>query len=381
MRRVGAAQAFNLTGQLKQKMTVCVIDSGIDYSHTELIPNLHPLVGYNALNASSDVFDDNGHGTHCAGTIGAVGMNSVGIAGMNWGVQLLACKFINQDGIGWVSGVIDCLDFCVRNNATISSNSYALSDINATSTILQDAIAQAGAQGHLYVTAAGNEGLDLDAGTATVLPAAFRLPNMLTVAAALDGGEESGSQDRLAGFSNWGNSTAHLAAPGTHILSTYPGNWLAYMSGSSTAAPFVAGAAAFLHSLSGAFLSNTQIRQTLLQTAKPVPGLAGRTVTGGMLDLWAAAQAVAAETSGMAAATAAVLPAPSSPSALDTDGTLPPQTPPSAGSRLPQLQRMLMGPRDLLWQTLQSVATSWHQWDAFLRATLERTAAYPRQTR
>ena len=89
---------------------------------------------------------------------GAVGMNGVGIAGMNWDVQLLACKFINQDGIGWVSGVIDCLDFCVRNNATISSNSYALSDTNATSAILQDAIAQAGAQGHLYVTAAGEQG-------------------------------------------------------------------------------------------------------------------------------------------------------------------------------------------------------------------------------
>ena len=71
MRRVGAAQAFNVTGQLTKKTTVCVIDSGIDYNHTELIPNLHPQVGYNALDGSSEVFDDNGHGTHCAGTIGS----------------------------------------------------------------------------------------------------------------------------------------------------------------------------------------------------------------------------------------------------------------------------------------------------------------------
>jgi serine protease len=85
-------------------------------------------------------------------------MNGIGVAGINWSVDLLACKFLDKDGVGLVSGLIDCLDFCVRNNATISSNSYALSDVNASSSILLDAITQAGSQGHLFVTAAGEGG-------------------------------------------------------------------------------------------------------------------------------------------------------------------------------------------------------------------------------
>ena len=111
---------------------------------------------------------------------------------------------------------------------------------------------------------------------------------MLTVAAT-DG------EDRLAPFSNYGSrGSVHLAAPGLDILSLFPGDWLAYMSGTSVAAPFVAGAAAFLMALSGGQLSAPEARRILLETARPVDGLGNATVTGGMLDLAAAAARVAA---------------------------------------------------------------------------------------
>lgn len=90
---------------------MCVIDTGIDYHHSDLAGNMHPQRGWSTINQTSDPMDDNGHGTHCAGVIGAVGNNGAGIAGVNWKVQLLGCKFMDSTGKGYFSGILSCLDF------------------------------------------------------------------------------------------------------------------------------------------------------------------------------------------------------------------------------------------------------------------------------
>lgn len=174
--------------------------------------------------------DDHGHGTHCAGIIGAAGNNTLGMAGASWQVGLLGCKFMDSTGVGYMSGIIKCIDFCLRNNATISSNSYALQGVDRDSSVLRDAIEQAAAQDHLFIAAAGNDGQNNDLDDSPSFPAAFELGNMISVA-ALE--EDMNGNFVLSAYSNYGNRTTHVAAPGTDIISAWPGGWLAYLSGTS----------------------------------------------------------------------------------------------------------------------------------------------------
>ena len=264
--------------------TVCVIDSGVDYTHQELKDNIHPLIGWNTITQSNDPMDDSGHGTHVSGIIGAIGNNNVGVAGMIWNTKILACKFLNEKGIGSISGIIECLDFCLRNNATISNNSYGLYGLDRRSSVLKTAIDNATKKGHLFVTAAGNKGINNDYDLSPVFPAAFNVPGSITVA-AID------QQDNLAAFSCFGQSSVHIAAPGNDILSTYPGNWLAYLSGTSMAAPMVAGTAALLKSRAGSKLTNSQIRDIILSSAAPLAALKPK-IKGGLLNVNAAMNAV-----------------------------------------------------------------------------------------
>lgn len=228
--------------------------------------------------------DDSGHGTHVSGIIGAMGNNNLGVAGMIWNTQILACKFLNGQGIGSISGIIECLDFCLRNNATISNNSYGLYGLDKRSSVLKAAIDNATKKGHLFVTAAGNKGINNDYDLSPVFPAAFNVPGTITVA-AID------QRDNLASFSCYGQSSVHIAAPGSDILSTYPGDWLAYLSGTSMAAPMVAGTAALLKSRAGNKLTNAQIRGIILSSAAPLAALKPK-IKGGLLDVDAAMAAV-----------------------------------------------------------------------------------------
>jgi hypothetical protein len=264
--------------------TVCVIDSGVDYTHQDLKDNIHPLIGWNTITQSNDPMDDSGHGTHVSGIIGAIGNNNLGVAGMIWNTKILACKFLNEKGIGSISGIIECLDFCLRNNATISNNSYGLYGLDRRSSVLKTAIDNATKKGHLFVTAAGNKGINNDYDLSPVFPAAFNVPGSITVA-AID------QQDNLASFSCYGQSSVHIAAPGNDILSTYPGNWLAYLSGTSMAAPMVAGTAALLKSRAGSKLTNAQIRDIILSSAAPLAALRPK-IKGGLLNVNAAMNAV-----------------------------------------------------------------------------------------
>jgi len=255
---IHAAQAWDIsTGSAN--VVVAVLDTGIDYNHPDLAPNVWSSAGgfsaasingavvscpagthgLNVVDNSCDPFDDNSHGTHVSGIIGAVGNNGVGVAGVNWTVQILPCKFLDSQGFGDVVRAIACLSFIKQMkdsgvNVVVSNNSWGGTNITQS---LQDAIAAEMADGILFVAAAGNNFSDND--FFPFYPADVPLPNVISVAA-------STRADDIVTFSNLGRHTVHLSAPGVEILSTTPFNTYSTFSGTSMAAPHVTGVAALL---------------------------------------------------------------------------------------------------------------------------------------
>jgi subtilisin family serine protease len=249
---IKAAQAWNVTTG-SRNVVVAVIDTGVDYNHPDLAANIFsgPICpggivchGINTVQGSAlgpnDPFDDNGHGTHVSGTIGALGNNAIGVTGINWNVTILPCKFLGFDGSGAISGAIQCLDFIksVKDtqglNIIASNNSWGGFDFSQA---LQDAIDRQRQSGILFIAAAGNDFANND--TRPVYPATFPLPNVISVAA-------TDRNDARAFFSNLGSHTVHLGAPGRDILSTLPGATYGLDTGTSMATPHVTGVAALL---------------------------------------------------------------------------------------------------------------------------------------
>lgn len=288
--KINAPAAWdNTTGSAG--VVVAVIDSGVDYNHPDLKVNMwanqaeltgrlgvdddgngyvDDIYGYNAVSNSGNPMDDNGHGTHVAGTIGGIGNNGIGVAGVNWNVRIMACKFLAASGSGYTSDAIECLQYIKKMktrgvNIVATNNSWggagyskALSDaINAQRDIL-------------FIAAAGNAASNNDA-TATY-PAGYSLPNVIPVAATT-------SADGLSSFSNYGRRSVLVGAPGSSILSTYPNNRYVYLSGTSMAAPHVAGLAALIKAK-----YPTQdwrgVRNLILSGGDRPSSLAARTVTG-----------------------------------------------------------------------------------------------------
>jgi subtilisin family serine protease len=237
----------------------------------------HPddLVGWNFVNNTNNPFDDNGHGTHVAGTIGAQGDNGTGVAGVNWNVQLMPLKFLDASGNGLDSNAVAALAYAVRHGALISNNSWVGSTPYPP---LADAILAARAAGHIFVAAAGNDGSNNDA--VPDYPASYHSDNVVAVAA-------TDRIDRLASFSNYSATTVDLAAPGVDIFSTTPNDTYSWYSGTSMATPHVTGVLALVRSLHPDWSYREVINQ-VLRTADPVPGLAGKIITGGRLDAAAA---------------------------------------------------------------------------------------------
>ena len=255
---IHAAQAWTLTTG-SSSVVVAVIDTGVDYNHLDLAQNIWTAAapfeavdingspktcpagsrGFNAVFGLCDPMDDNGHGTHVSGTIGAVGNNRLGVSGVNWQVQILPCKFLASDGSGAVSGAIECLEVIKSLkdsgvNIVATNNSWGGL---AYSQALQDAIASQLTDGILFVVAAGNNFTNND--TFPTYPADTPLPNVIAVGA-------TDRTDSVATFSNLGRHTVHLAAPGVDILSTTPNNTYSLDSGTSMATPHVTGVAALL---------------------------------------------------------------------------------------------------------------------------------------
>ncbi|HEV2800241.1 MAG TPA: S8 family serine peptidase [Pyrinomonadaceae bacterium] len=285
-----------------RKVVVAVIDTGVDYTHQDLRQNiwtrpasLAPYTdedlgefddqhGFDAADNDGDPMDDNGHGTHCAGIIGAEGDNSDGIAGVNWEVEIMPLKFLGRNGSGTTKDAIECINYVVARkkagvNVRIISASWGST---ARSRALGDAIKRAGEEGILFVAAAGNSSTNNDA--RPHYPSNYDLPNVLSVAALT-------RTDVLARFSNYGAKTVHIAAPGAEIMSTWPANQYEEHSGTSMATPVVSGVAALILSVNPD-LSVTDLRKRLLETVDKLPALDGKVSSGGRVN---AARAVRAE--------------------------------------------------------------------------------------
>ena len=281
---------------------VALIDTGVDYTHPDLAANIwtnpgeiagngidddhdgyiDDVHGYDFVNNDSDPMDDNTHGTHVAGTLGAVGNNGIGITGVNWHVQIMALKALDAQGNGTLSSILGALSYAVAHGAKVANNSYGG---GLYSQAFADAIQSTGDAGLIFVAAAGNGnamGVGQNNDTSPFYPASYNLPNVVAVAA-------SDQSDNLASFSNYGAASVDLAAPGVNILSTLPNNTYGVYSGTSMATPHVTGVLALVRDLHPTWTSAAVINQ-VLDAVDVLPSLQGKTITGGRLN---AARAVA----------------------------------------------------------------------------------------
>ena len=258
---IDALEAWQVS-QGSSNVVVGVLDSGVDYTHPDLASQMWVNPGEDCAGCRSngldddangyvddwrgwdfagndnDPMDDNGHGTHVAGTIGAR-QDSQGVVGVSWRVRLMPLKFIGANGEGTAADAVRAVLYAAANGAQITNNSYGG---DGFSQAMLDAIQTSDAAGSLFVAAAGNDFSNND--EAPVYPADYDVPNVLTVAA-------SDHFDRKAWFSNYGAASVDLAAPGFGIYSTWPGGGYRSSDGTSMAAPHVAGAAALAKALPG----------------------------------------------------------------------------------------------------------------------------------
>lgn len=275
-------------------VVIAVLDTGVDYTHPDLVTNMwfrpdnvpqytdnelgtfNDIHGFDAADNQSDPMDDNGHGTHCAGIIGAEGNNDEGIAGINWKVQIMPLKFLGKGGFGSVKDAIESINYAIdrkRNGVNIRVISASWGSTQK-SQALEDAIRAAGEAGILFVAAAGNDSTDND--KRPHYPSNYDLPNVISVA-ALD------RNDQLASFSNFGVKTVHIAAPGREIVSTWLKDDYREASGTSMATPYVSGTAALILA-SEPDMSVEKLRERLLKSVDKIDSLNGKVETGGRLN-------------------------------------------------------------------------------------------------
>lgn len=247
-----------------------VPDNGLDDDDNGYIDDVH---GINAITGSGDPMDDEGHGSHCAGTIGATANGGGAHVGVAWNVSLMGLKFLSAKGSGKNSNAIECIDYAIEMGVDILNNSWGGGGFSQA---LFDAINRSREAGILFVVAASNEGTNND--TTARYPSNFAVANIISVA-ALD------RTDKLAGFSNYGATTVHLGAPGVDIYSTTADSDSSYdtYDGTSMAAPHVSGVAALVKSRFPS-LTVAELKARLVANTRPVTALNGRTITGGAVS-------------------------------------------------------------------------------------------------
>jgi subtilisin family serine protease len=290
---IGAADGWEILNSASN-VIVAIIDTGIRYTHEDLADNVwvnpgeipgngidddrngivDDVHGLNAITNTGDPIDETGHGTHVAGVIGAVGNNGKGVVGVAWKVQIMACKFMDSEGMGSISDAIQCVDYARLKGAQVINASWG--GVNSSSS-LRTAISRARTAGIVFVAAAGNESADDD--VVGNYPSGFDLDNVVSVAA-------STRSDALASFSNYGATTVDLVAPGSTIYSTWNSSDknYTYLSGTSMAAPYVAGVFALMKAK---FPNDTykQLIDRVFAATDPIASLAGKCVTGGRVNL------------------------------------------------------------------------------------------------
>jgi len=304
LQTIGAPYAWS-TSTGSGDVVVADIDTGAFYTHPDLAANMwhnpgeipgngldddhngfvDDVYGIDAAYGDSDPLDFNGHGTHTAGTMAAVGDNGVGVAGVCWTARIMALQFLDESGGGWTSDAVTCINYMIAEkleygmNVVAANNSWGGADYSQT---LHDAIEAAGKAGIVFVCAASNDASDND--TTPMYPASYDCSNIISVAA-------TDASDSLAWFSNWGVSSVDIAAPGVGILSTVTPGWntsgYAVANGTSMATPHVTGAIALM---AAAYPNETMAQRIgkLLRAADPLPALAGKVVSGGRLDVYKA---------------------------------------------------------------------------------------------
>jgi subtilisin family serine protease len=289
-----AAAAWSVTTG-SRSIVVAEVDTGVDYTHPDLAANIwsNPggiggcqagTHGYNVVSSTCNPMDDdtsyNGHGTHVAGIIGAVGNNGVGVTGVNWTTTILPVKWLDSNGSGTTSGLIAALDWVLQAQAAGVNvrvvNDSATWKGDAYSQALSDEIDLLGQHNILFVSAAGNTGDDNDVLSLRRYPCGYDRPTEICVTA-------SGQNDTLPSWANYGANTVDLAAPGDNIYSTLRNGAYGIISGGSMAAPQVAGTAALI--LSTGSYTATALKAQILNNVDPVPALQGLVRTGGRLDV------------------------------------------------------------------------------------------------
>ncbi len=258
-------------------------ENGIDDNSDGFVDD---LIGWDFVNNDNDPFDDNGHGTHVSGTIGAMGGNDIGVAGVNWAIQIVPIKFLGANGSGSLLNAIRAVDYFTNlaTHASAGENYVATNNSWAGGgyvQLLSDAIVRAAQQDVLFVAAAGNVSANNDivtsypANYSTMAAAGYEA--VISVASLTSTGE-------LSNFSNYGETTVDLAAPGSSIYSTVRGGGYGTLSGTSMAAPHVTGAVA-LYASAHPTASAAEIREALLTSVAPTPSLVGVVASGGRLDI------------------------------------------------------------------------------------------------
>lgn len=321
-------------------IVVAVIDTGVDYTHEDLVDNLWHNPGEMGKDASgkdksSNGIDDDangfvddvigwdfasndnkpydysvdpmdllngggnpGHGTHCAGNVAAVGNNGVGISGVAPEAKIMAVRFLNDKGEGDTATAVKAVNYAVMMGAKVLSNSWGGEGDDpseaAANQALKDAISNAQAKNVLFVAAAGNGhqgvGYDNDTDPKPGVPASYDNANIVSVAAV-------DKTDQLGAFSNWGKRTVHIAAPGVMVFSTTVGSHYSDLvldlpeygiqagwDGTSMATPHVAGAAALYWS-NHPTATWSDVKTALINSAKAIPAMADKCVSNGKLDV------------------------------------------------------------------------------------------------
>ena len=289
---IDAVEAWDIsTGS--SDVLVAVIDTGVDYTHPDLADNIwvnpgeiagdgidndgngyiDDIHGWDFANNDNDPMDDDGHGTHVAGTIGAVGNNSLGVTGVSQDVSIVAVKFLGGDGFGTTADAIRSIEYTNTlrsqgHNLVLTNNSWGGGGFDsALEMVIEDALNL----DILFVAAAGNSG-----SSALSYPAGYDLGNIVSVAA-------TDRFDQIASFSNFGEDWVDIAAPGVEILSTAPGGGYQVLDGTSMATPHVADALALLAAVD-ADLSALELRDQLFERVDVLPQLEGLVGTSGRLN-------------------------------------------------------------------------------------------------
>lgn len=294
---IKATQAWEIT-QGSRNIVVGVVDSGVDYTHPDLAANIWSAPaqftvniggqlitcaagthGFNAITRTCDPMDDFGHGTHVSGILAGTGNNGAGISGVSRVGSVMGLKFMDAAGGGTVWDAIAAIDFAMQvkalfpatANVRILNNSWGGFGV---STALRDAINLTLAADMLFVASGGNSGTIND--LLAHYPSNFDVPNIVAVTS-------TDNTDELGPSANWGPTTVHLGAPGVDITSTLPSGLYSTETGTSMSTAVVSGAAALV--LSACTLTTSQLRTNLLSNVDPIPALAGKTTTGGRLNV------------------------------------------------------------------------------------------------